>query len=87
MSIPLNVTSTGNVGPAGGGELHNASLVGGSASATAVIRESGSGGTIIAQLAAVTGDTVMMQWECARYTGQLHVTLTGAGASLNLDIG
>lgn len=89
MSAPLNLTATGNFGPANGSRLGTVTLVGGSASATAVIREGGSGGTIVKQLATLTSTSAIeppTSCEGQSITGQGHVTLTGTGASVNIEL-
>lgn len=89
MSTPLNLASTGNFGPAFGTRLGNMSLVGGSAAATATIRDGGSGGTIVRQMAAALGT---MEYDEPTspdgytFVGQPHLTITGAGASLNVEL-
>jgi len=83
------VTATGNVGPTTGGQLGTTTLKGGSAASTATIRENGSGGTIIRELAAVIGSSDAHQpvaHDGDHYNGQLHVTLAGTGASLNIEL-
>jgi hypothetical protein len=89
VSSPINVTATGNVtGFTGPSRLGTVSLVSGGAASTVVIRDGGSGGTIIKQLAAPTGDSrteTPVDSIGQQVTGQLHVTLTGAGSSVNLE--
>lgn len=85
----INVTATGNVGPTTGGFLGTTTLKGGSAAGTASIREGGSGGTVIRELAAVIGSSdahAPTGRDGDRYTGQLHVTLAGTGASLIVEL-
>lgn len=57
------------------------------ASGIAVIKEGGSGGTIIATLATATGvsptDELLVPFN---YKSQLHVTLSGAGAELYIYV-
>jgi hypothetical protein len=88
MSTGINVTATGLVPNAGGpGRIGSLSLAGGSANATAVIRDGGASGTIIRQVAAVIGSMGGdLTKEGIEYAGQLHVTLTGTGASLNIEL-
>ena len=89
MSKLLNVAATGNVGPAGGCKLGSVSLAGGSAASTATLREGGASGTVIAQLtSAITVQSSLSASDPAGIdiTGQLHVTLGGTGASINIEL-
>jgi hypothetical protein len=65
--------------------LAGARLVAAAATALAVIRETNGSGRILATLSAVanTSDDFEPQAPIA-FTGNVHVTLTGAGAQLNL---
>lgn len=89
MSNPYNVTATGNVtGFVGPSRLGTVTLVSGGAASTVVVRDGGVSGTIIKQLAAPTGDSrteTPVDDIGQAVTGQLYVTITGAGASVNLE--
>jgi hypothetical protein len=81
------LTSTGNVPPHDtGGVCHGGVLTPGSALATVVLREGGSGGAVIATITALAnGDSVQVPGPF-RYAGQLHATLTGTAAEVALLI-
>lgn len=65
-------------------QLAGATLAAGSgAVATAIIRETDGSGRILCKLAALASDTVHLLHP-VDYTGNVHVTMTGAGAQLNL---
>lgn len=80
-------TATGDVGPATGGSLQSVTLTPAAALSTAVVREGGSGGSIIAAIqAAASGSSFTLWLKGATYSGQLHVTLTGSGATCAVEL-
>ena len=86
-TIPYYLTSTANVGDANGGEIDSVVLTPAAAVATAVVRENGSGGTIILALqAAANGGSVQHIFRGLVYSGQLHVTLAGAGVQATVEL-
>lgn len=89
MSQSLNIAATGAFGPLNGQAVGTITLVGGSAPSTAVIRDGGAAGTVIAQLAAPAGQMgnhFPTDPDGFTLAGQGHVTLTGAGASVNIEL-
>lgn len=85
-AVPYYITATGNVGSANGGQIVSVTLTPAAATATLVLRESGSGGTIIAAFqAAASGNSFYGEYASA-YAGQLHATLTGAGAAAVIEL-
>ena len=86
-TAPYYLTATGNVGSANGGDLISIVLTPAAAVATAVVREGGSGGTIILALqAAANGASVQHLFRGLAYAGQLHVTLAGAGVQATVEL-
>ena len=84
---PYYVNATNNVGPASGGMIKGISLTPAAATANLTLREGGSGGTVIWDVqAAASGATVFLDLDGAVYTGQLHATLSGAGASAVIEL-
>lgn len=84
---PYYITATGNVGPAAGGMVFSVVLTPASALSTLVLREGGSGGSVIlAVQAAASGSSVQHTFEGLNYTGQLHATLSGSGAVATIEL-
>jgi hypothetical protein len=84
---PNHITATGNVGLSNGGFLGSASVTAAAALATLTLRENGSTGSIILLISAPVGAS--NQWFNSGgdgYQGKLHATLTGAGATGNVEI-
>lgn len=87
MSRLNNITGTGDVGGANGGAICSVILTAGSGgAATLVLKEGGSGGTTMLNLSAAANDSVQVQLCDAEYSGQLHATLAGAGATANVEL-
>ncbi len=84
-STKLRLTATGDVPASPKGICTAIRLVGGSTAATAVIREGGSGGTIITTLKAGI-DGVDNHSHDFYYEGGLHLTLTGTGVEATVYI-
>jgi hypothetical protein len=82
--LPFQAAATGNVGPARGGTIIGAVLTATSDTATATIREGGSGGTIKLVLSAPTLQTAGPFIGGMVLSGQVHATLTGTSPSLTL---
>ncbi len=83
-----HITGTANVGGSAGGSIRSVTLTPAAALSTLVIRESGSGGTIIASLqAAASGNSAQVRFDGAAYSGQLHATLVGASAVAVIELG
>ena len=76
---PERLTATGNVTSAANGGNAIVHLTPAAAVATATIRQSGAGGTIIMDLQAPANGQSVTSPEF-RFEGQLHITLAGAGA-------
>lgn len=71
--------------PGNNGLLAGAKLAAAAADATAVIRENDGSGRILAKLAAKAGEADELRpMGPIHYTTQVHVTMTGAAAQLNL---
>ena len=85
LLVPL--TGTATVGATNGGQLYGASLTAAAATSTLVLREGGSGGTVILTLSAVANTTAAVRFDGAGYSGQLHATITGASAVASVEIG
>ena len=84
---PYYITATGDVGSANGGEISVVVLTPAAAVSTLVLREGGSGGTIIAAFqAAASGNSVAVEASTLVYSGQLHATLSGSGAVAMIGI-
>lgn len=87
QSVDASTTGTYLAGSASGlvKGLAGARLAAAAANATAVIRETNGSGRILAALAAAanTADEFAPPAPVA-FAGQVHVTITGAGAQLNL---
>lgn len=87
MSIARStpITATGTAIAAGPGVFYGAKLAAGADAATAVIRDGGASGIILAKLAAAagTGDAFVPSCGIA-FTTDLHVTLTGTSPHLNV---
>lgn len=65
--------------------LAGARLVAAAAAATAIIRETDGSGRVLAKLsAAVNGFDELRPMRPIAYTGNVHVTVAGAGAVVNL---
>lgn len=64
-------------------QIAGATLAAAAAAATAIIRETDGSGRILCKLAAVVGDTAHLHHPLD-YVGNIHVTVTGAGAQLNV---
>lgn len=93
MSRPIYLTATGNVGDTDGGAVRMLVLTPAAALSTLVLREGGSGGSILVTLqAAASGNSVTIPCEDDSgdggmvYSGQLHVTLTGTGAVATIGV-
>jgi len=83
----VHATGTGNVGGAGGGSLRSVLLNAEGAAADIVVKQNGSGGSIILEMRAAAGTVSSHRFQGeARYSGQLHVTLTGAGATVTFEL-
>jgi hypothetical protein len=87
VTRPIYLTETGNAGGSNGGELMSAVLTPAAAVSTLVVRQGGAGGTVILTLqAAANGGSVQARFEGLGYSGQLHATLTGAGALATIEL-
>jgi hypothetical protein len=84
----VNITATGDITAAGvNGEVYSITLAAGSDTATAVVRDGGSGGTIIAKLSAVANTQATYTLvKGHHYTNGLHATLTGTSPSFTAEI-
>jgi len=89
---PFEVTATGNY--AGATELASANgilygiTVSGTGATSAVVKSGGSGGTTVATLRALAGDSKQYSWpEGIVVTHPVHVTLTGTGVASTASIG
>lgn len=83
----VRVTATGNVGGANGGSLIGGTLTAGADAASLVLREGGSGGTVLATIKAAAGATQPYWYGGTGYSGQLHATLTGTSPEATVVIG
>lgn len=79
---PTKFSATGNAGQPTGGAFKGY-LTPAAAVATLDVRGNGSGGTIIASLQAAAGGQ-SVEFGPFQYEGQLHLTLTGVGASVTV---
>lgn len=79
-------TATGNLGPASGGLLWGVTLSAGADAATVVVREGGSGGTVLLTVKAAINTTVNVRTYGSRYTGQLHLTFTGTSPEASIEL-
>jgi hypothetical protein len=79
-----HITATGNVGGTAGGVLQNVVLSAGSAAATLTLRHNGSGGDTILIVTAPANETTVLPGLSMVYSGQLHATLAGSGATATL---
>lgn len=86
MSRPVRITATGNIGAPTGTRMALVALTAAAAAATLVLREGGSGGTIIATVAAPANTTVAVPYGGVEISGQLHGTLTGASAEATIEL-
>ena len=84
--IPQEINATGDIFPQGErGIVTMFSLTAGGAAATAVLRDGGVGGTVIWTIAAPIDTTIPVPFPYAiSFQDGLHLTLTGAGALLNI---
>jgi hypothetical protein len=86
-TLPYYGTATGNVGGADGGQVASATITPAAALSTLTLREDGSGGTVIAVLqAGASGSSFQARFCGLGYKGQLHATLSGAGASFVVEL-
>jgi hypothetical protein len=76
---PARLTATATAFAAQKGMLFGVVLNGGSDAATAIVRDGGAGGTILASLKAAAATTVIFQPACFSlpFATDLHVTITG----------
>jgi hypothetical protein len=81
----IHVDSTGTAHSTGPGTLYGATLTAQGADASAVVRDGGSDGAVLATLAALDGTTAETKIP-RHFTTDLHVTLTGDGASVELFV-
>lgn len=90
MSIvarPVHITGTGNVGGDSGGEIELVVLTPAAAVSTLTLKEGGSGGaTILILQAAANGGSVVVEVCSLAYSGQLHATLSGTGATATIGL-
>lgn len=87
MSVLNHITATGDVGSQNGGAIDSVILTPAAATAALTLRKGGSSGTIILVLqAAANGQSVQAEFCGAEYEGQLHATLSGAGATANVEL-
>ncbi len=89
MSRLLNISATGNIGPIGA-RIGSITLAAGGANATAVFSDSGANPTTILQLSALANSTVTHTFADTQngvaMQNVFSVVLTGAGASVNVEI-
>lgn len=85
-AAPFYITGTGNIGGASGGQVVSVTLTPAAAAATLVLRESGSGGTVIATFQAAANGASFYGRYCFAYAGQLHATLSGSGAAAMIEL-
>ncbi len=86
MNNLFHLTGTADVGPANGAVLYSATVTPAAAVTTLVLREGGSGGTIILSLQAAANGASMQWTGCKAYSGQLHATLAGSAGLAAIEI-
>ena len=80
-----SVTATGTAISVGPGVCYGAKLAAGADAATAVIRDGGASGAILAKLSALAGSgDAFLPWCGVAFTTDLHITLTGTSPQLNI---